>query len=189
MNTHNQIKKILFDYREEYKSLYREGDVKYPDTPITERDIVSGLFCNLTNYCKNKKLSIHTEIKPIPSGDILQERLRELPIIDLVILQNNWIPAAVKIQNKYKKGLIEARFGAVPYKYFHTAIEVKIQSNVSNSKKDIDTLSYIRKKNKSCNCYMVLLNARGRYQDHEKIIAYANENDICLVEYTKNKNA
>ncbi len=188
MNTHyDQIKKILFNFRAEYNGLYSTGDVSNSNTPITERDIVSELYCSLKEYCKGKKISIHTEIKPAPSENISREHLKKLPKIDLVILQNNWVPAAVKIQNKYNKGLIEARFGAVPYKYFHTAIEVKIQSNVSNSKKDIDTLANIRKKSKSCNCYMVLLNARGRKKDHEKILEYADQHEICLVEHTNTK--
>ncbi len=188
MNTHyDEIKKILFNFKTEYKRLYSAGDVRNPDTPITERDIVSELYCKLKEYCKGKRISIHTEVKPAPSGNVSREQLKKLPKIDLVILQNNWVPAAVEIQNKYNKGLTEARFGAVPYKYFHTAIEVKIQSNVGNSKKDIDTLATIRKKSKSCNCYMVLLNARGRKKDHDRIVEYADQHEICLVEHTNTK--
>ncbi len=188
MNTHyDQIKKILLNFKEEYKDLYSEADVNNPNTPITERDIVSELYCHLKKYCKGKKLSIHTEIKPTSSENVTRDQLKKLSRIDLVILQDNWMPSAIKIQNKYNKGSIEARFGAVPQKYFHTAIEVKIQSHVGNSRKDIDTLSAIRKKNKSCNCYMVLLNARGRSKDHENIHCYAKQHDIFLVEHTNDE--
>ncbi len=179
-----EIKKILLKFKTEYESLYSFGIIKNPNTPITERDIVSELYCYLKQYCKGKKLSVHTEIKPAPSENVSREKLKKLPRIDLVILQKDWLPSAVKIQNNYKKGLIEARFGAVPYEYFHTAIEVKIQSTVGDVKKDIDTLKTIRKNNTKCNCYMVLLNARGRRQDHEKVLNYTNKSDLCLVEYT-----
>jgi hypothetical protein len=99
----------------------------------------------------------------------------------------SWLSAATKIQNRYKKGMIQARFSSVPINFFHTAIEVKIQSDVRSAKKDLDTLSGIMEKKKSCNCFMVLLNARGPKKNHEKIIKYAQEKKIYLIEYTFNR--
>ena len=187
---YKKIKRILADLRSEYADLC-SNDLMDPNTPITERDIVAEIYYRLKLFCKKKKLYPHTEIKPASRNFSIDE-LKKLPRIDVVILKNNghlsWLSAATKIQNRYKKGMVEARFSSVPINFFHTAIEVKIQSNVRSAKKDLDTLSGIMKKKKSCNCFMVLLNARGPRKDHEKIIKYAQEKKIHLIEYTFNRH-
>jgi hypothetical protein len=80
----------------------------------------------------------HTEIKPTLNKNTPISELKKSFRIDNVILKNigkqNWIDDAVFIQNRYKKGAIEARFSSVPIEYFHTAIEVKIQSDIPDSK-------------------------------------------------------
>ena len=186
---YEKIKRILADLRSEYANLC-SNDVKDPNTPITERDIVAEIYYRLKLFCEKKTLYPHTEIKPAFSRNLSIDELKKLPRIDVVILKNNghlsWLSAATKIQNRYKKGMVQARFSSVPIVFIHTAIEVKIQSNVRAAKKDIDTLDEILKKNKSCNCFMVLLNARGLRKDHEKIIKYAQEKKIHLIEYTCN---
>ena len=188
MNEHfNEVYHILSDLRADYGNLCPSG-VKDPSTPITERDIVSEIYYRLKNFCVEKELYPHTEIKPAPSENAKREELKRLPKIDVVILKNHknrsWLSSAIKIQDRYKKGMIEARFGSVPVEFFHTAIEVKIQSNVKDAKKDIDTLCGIFERNNSCNCFMVLLNARGLRKDHNQIINYAKEKSIQLIEYT-----
>lgn len=92
--------------------------------------------------------------------------------------------SAKSIQNDYKMGSIQARFSSVPLDFFHTAIEVKIQSSVKGARKDIDTLSKIKKMNKRCNCFLVVLNARGPDKDHKKIASYAELKEITLVDYS-----
>jgi len=64
------------------------------------------------------------------------------------------------------------------------AIQAKIQSNVANARKDIDTLKDIEAKNPACNCFFVLLNACGRTCDHEKILVYVQVKEISIIEYT-----
>jgi hypothetical protein len=81
-------------------------------------------------------------------------------------------------------GAIEARFSSVPVKFFHAAIEAKIQSNIRDAKKDIDTLRWLHDLNPDCHCCFVLLNARGRYSDHDRISAYAEEKGVPITEFT-----
>ena len=190
MNEHFKIVEgILSDLKEKYVNSCT-AEIVDPTAPITERDIVSEIYCRLKNFCHSADLYPHTEIKPAPSESIDPGELRRLPQIDVVILKNlgakTWISSAAKIQNRYKKGLIEARFGSIPIEFFHTAIEVKIQSNVRDAQKDIDTLANIFEQNKLCNCFMVLLNARGHRKDHSKIKQYAEHKSINLIEYTCN---
>ena len=186
------MKRILEDLSSEYGNCCSNDvkDVKDPNIPITERDIVSEIYSRLKVFCQKKKLYPHTEIKPASSIKQSVSNLKKSPRIDVVILKNNesqsWLSDAIKIQNRYKIGPLQARFSSVPVKFFHTAIEVKIQSNVKTAKKDIVTLAAILEKNPSCNCFMVFLNARGPRKDHEKIIEYAQEKKIHLIEYTCN---
>jgi hypothetical protein len=190
MNEHFEIVEgILSDVKEEYLNL-STAEIVDPTAPITERDIVSDIYCRLKKFCHSADLYPHTEIKPAPCENTDPSELRRLPKIDVVILRNlkakTWISSATNIQNRYKKGLIESRFGSVPIEFFHTAIEVKIQSNVRDAKKDIDTLASIFEQNKLCNCFMVLFNARGLKKDHSKIMQYAEQKSINLIEYTCN---
>ncbi|MDX2479361.1 MAG: hypothetical protein QNK24_03370 [Desulfuromusa sp.] len=67
-----------------------------------------------------------------------------------------------------------------------SAIEVKIQSKPIDSKKDIDTLFQLHQKNQACNCYLLLLNARGKRKNHSEIMEYANEKGISFIEHTSN---
>jgi len=184
---YKKIKRILSDIRSEYARMC-SNDVKDPNAPVTERDIVAEIYYRLKLFCKNKSLYPHTEIKPASSTKQSISDLKKLPRIDVVILKNNgsrfWLSDAKRIHDRYKKGLVEARFSSVPIRFFHTAIEVKIQSRVMNAKKDIDILADILKSNKTCNCFMVLLNARGERKNHEKIMDYAQGKDIHLIEYT-----
>ena len=163
-------------------------DVIDQRVPITERDIVAEIYRRLKEFYNNKKLSVHCEIKPAPNDNTKPEELRRLPRIDVGIITNTngraWISSAKKLQEQYKKGFIEARFSSIPIDFFHTAIEAKIQSNVKSAMKDIDTLKQINEVNKSCNCFFVLLNARGQKSDHESIKQYANRKGIYIVEYT-----
>jgi len=114
--------------------------------------------------------------------------LKRLPKIDVGVLsgknRQSWVPAAIKLQNSYDKGLIEARFSSVPIAFFHTAIEVKIQSKPSDARKDIDILKHISDFNPACNCFFILLNSRGQRSDHDAIQRYADQNKIFMFEYT-----
>jgi hypothetical protein len=169
-----------------------DHDVRSPDAPVTERDIVADIRFRMQDFCRSKGLYAHCEIKPVPIGATAPEDLKPLPRIDVAILCDmdgiSWLEEAKKLQNGYKKGEVEARFSSVPVRFFHTAIEVKIQSNVDNAKKDINTLAKIRTQSPSCNCFFVLLNARGIPKDHEKIAAYGAEKGIHVVEHTCRKS-
>ncbi len=165
-----------------------DSDAKDPAIPITERDIVADLRHSLMEFCSAQGYHVHCEVKPADNEEIGPEEMRRLPRIDVVILRDDkkasWFTAAKKLQGKYSKGSIEARFSSVPVKYFHTAIEAKIQSKVDNAIDDIDTLKDIEKKNPSCNCFFILLNARGKVRDHDNILAYAQEKKVRAIEYT-----
>ena len=179
-----QIHNILLKLKSQYAISCSSDDFD-PNQPITERDIVSEIYFQLKLHFRKTRLSVHTEIKPAPSVASETKILRRLPKIDVAILSGkSWPKEAKKLQEKYKKGKIEARFSSVPVKFFHTAIEVKIQSNPRDSQKDIDTLFRIPQKNKSCNCFLVLLNARGKREDHLRIEGYAREMSIPLIEHT-----
>lgn len=182
------IKSILSELRSDYISgcHLNTFDEKLP---ITERDIVAEIYCKLKVFCSNSDLSVHCEIKPAPSENAKTEELKRLPKIDVGILTaaingRTWVSSAIKLQDKYNKGLIEARFSSIPIEFFHTAIEVKIQSKYSDSKKDIDILHKIAALNETCNCFFVLLNARGQRSDHDSIKRYADQKGICVFEYT-----
>jgi len=188
MNDHFQtVRNILVHLKDLYATRCKL-DVDDPAIQITERDIVSDIRQSLIDFCTMNGYYVHCEIRPANDGSIEPDEMKRLPRIDVAILRDtknaSWLAAAKHLQGKYQKGSIEARFSSVPVKHFHTAIEAKIQSNVASAKKDIDTLKDIEEKNPSCNCFFVLLNARGRYCDHEKILAYAHENEVSIIEYT-----
>jgi hypothetical protein len=173
------------------KSRYAAGcslDVNDPDIQITERDIVADIRHSLTAFCTSNGYHVHCEIRPASDETIEPDEMKKLPRIDVVVLQDrkgdSWLAAAKKLQDKYQKSSIEARFSSIPIRFFHTAIEAKIQSNVTSAKKDIDTLKKIEEKNPSCNCFFVLLNARGRVQDHDNILKYGKDRKIIVIEYT-----
>lgn len=184
----DRVVEILEKLKSDYVSSCDDDDVRSPDAPVTERDIVADIRFRLQELCQAKGLHAHCEIKPVPIGANRPEQLKPLPRIDVAILCDrdgvSWLEEAKKLQNGYKKGEIEARFSSVPVSFFHTAVEVKIQSNVGDAKKDINTLVEIRNQNPSCNCFLVLLNARGIPNDHEKIVAYGKEKRIRVVEHT-----
>jgi len=186
----DQIKRCILDLKEEYRQGATTDKIN-PELPITERDIVSEIYYRLKIFCRGKELFSHTEIRPTSSLVTNKEYSRSTDRIDNVILKNNenrsWIQAALDIQNRYKKGEIEARFSSVPVNFFHTAIEVKIQSKFTDLKKDIIKLKYIKEQNPNCNVLFVLLNSRGKQSDHAKIIEYANSESIPIIEYTANE--
>jgi len=177
-NDFDILKSILSDLRSDYISGCQMNTIDQK-SPITERDIVAEIYCRLKGFCNEKGLSVHCEIKPA-TGENAE--------VDVGILSNingrSWISTAMKLQDKYKKGHIEARFSSIPFDFFHTAIEVKIQSNFHDAKKDIDILKQLHDSNKSCNCFFVLLNARGQRADHDAIQKYADSMGICVLEYT-----
>ena len=181
------IKSILRELRTGYISGCQQDAID-PTAPITERDIVAEIYCRLKIFCKSGGLYVHCEIKPAADDTMKPDQLKGLPKIDVGILADmngrSWFSSAMKLQDKYKKGQIEARFSSVPVEFFHTSIEVKIQSNFRDAKKDIDTLTLLHEANKSCNCFFVLLNARGQRPDHVKIQRYADEKGICMFGYT-----
>lgn len=183
----DKVKDILSNLKEDYVNSCT-AEIIDPAAPITERDIVSEIYCRFKNCFHDTDLYPHTEIKPVAFKNIAPKELAILPRIDVVILKDlasrTWISSAIKIQNQYKKGSIESRYSSIPVEFFHTAIEVKIQSNVRDAQKDINTLVQIYEQNKRCNCFMVLLNARGRTKDHLQIKQNAEQKSICLIEYT-----
>ncbi|MCK5862862.1 MAG: hypothetical protein KAH38_10275 [Candidatus Hydrogenedentes bacterium] len=170
---------------------YAQGcgsDIENSNLPITERDTVAEIRSRLQELFADRDLQIHSEIKPASSQNAQLSELKKLPRVDVTVLSDrdgaSWFASAKAIQDRYKKGGIEARFGSVPVEFFHTAIEVKIQSNVRDAKKDIDTLALITDQAPECNCFFVLLNARGRPKDHTAINSYAHERNITVIEYT-----
>jgi hypothetical protein len=185
------IKNILDELRSEYAACC-PLDVDDPEVPITERDIVAEIRSRLKAFCRSRGYQVHCEVKPAPDSGIGPERMRTLPRVDVVVLCNknsvSWLAAAKNLQNKYKKGSIEARFSSIPVEFFHTAVEAKIQSHVANAREDIDNLKMIHESNPSCNCFFVLLNARGRVRDHEQIQEYAQRKGIEIIEYTAKRN-
>ncbi len=191
MNDDSQrIKDILEELKSEYAGCCAL-DVDDPEAPVTERDIVAEIRNKLKRFCHSRGYQVHCEIKPAPSSNIGPEEMRKLCRVDVAVLSNKnsicWLSAAKNLQDKYHKGSIQARFPSVPVEFFHTAIEAKIQSDVANAKKDIDTLKMIHDSNPFCNCFFVLLNARGRVGDHNQIQAYAQRKGIQIVEYTARK--
>jgi hypothetical protein len=187
MNTDFEaIKSILLEIKSDYIKGFSQNEIN-ENTPITERDIIAEIYCRLKLFCLSKKLYKHCEIKPTTGEtDAIDYKLER---IDNVILndigEKTWVSSAIKLQDRYKKRKIEARFASIPICFFHTAIEAKIQSNVKNAKKDIDSLKNIQNANKNCNCFFVLLNARGKKTDHDKIKEYAKNQKICIIEYSQ----
>lgn len=180
------IKSILSDLRSDYSKI-SEIDIIIENAPITERDVVAEIYCRLKMFCGKKELSVHCEIRAVSSEDYTSDQKKGSPIIDVCILTNTdrtWISSAMKIQNNYSKGSFESRYQSIPVNFIHTAIEVKIQSVVNQSKADIFKLKSLYDSNKNCNCFFVLLNARGKRHDHDRIQKYADENGICILEYT-----
>jgi hypothetical protein len=184
------IETILAELKFEYAAQC-PLDVEDPEAPVTERDIVAEIRQRLKAFCRSRRHHVHCEIKPVFDDNATPEYMKSLPRIDVVILSDKnyatWLAAAKMLQDKYRKGSIEARFSSVPVGFFHTAIEVKIQSNVANAKEDIDALKMIADRNPLCNCFFVLLNARGRLQDHHHIQTYAREKGISVIEYVGDK--
>lgn len=185
------IKSFLIQLR----SLYVAScsvDVDDPATHITERDIVADIRHSLMAFCVSNGYQVHCEIRPATDENIEPNEMKRLPRIDVVVLRDirgtSWLAAAKKLQGKYRKGSIEARFSSVPIKFFHTAIEAKIQSNVADAKRDIDTLKSIEEMNPSCNCFFLVLNARGRVRDHDNILAYGREKKVTVIEYTAQRH-
>jgi len=203
-NDFEAIKNILSEIRAEYISCFQRNETDYseigfnnPRTLITERDIVAEIYCRLKEFCNDKDLSVHTEIKPVDRTisvydedelKALKEELKKLPRIDIVILSGKkWIEPAIKLQNAYAKGKFEARFSSVPVDFFHTAIEVKIQSKSSDAIQDINKLKKLHSLNEKCNLYFVLLNARGQQLDHDNIRKeHSEKKGICVIDYTCN---
>ncbi len=184
--TYSDIRKILENVRDQYRGLCK-GDNYDPKLPISKRDLVSEIYCKLRPYCLENRLYIHTEVKPSD-----YELGGKIPEFDLVILssfeKSSWLDFAVEVQNSCGKGRTEARFSSIPIEFFNTLIEVKIQSRVWDSIRDIDKLvsirDAIRKCGRNCNCFHVLLNARGRSGDHQRIIKYADSKGIEIIEHT-----
>ncbi len=179
----------------ELRSLYAAScgvDVDDPETQITERDIVADIRHSLMAFCASNSYQVHCEIRPADDENIEPDEMKRLPRIDVVVLRDrkdaSWLAVAKKLHGKYRKGSIEARFSSVPIKFFHTAIEAKIQSNVASAKSDIDTLKNIEERNPSCNCFFVVLNARGRVRDHDNILAYGSEREVTIIEYTAQRH-
>ncbi len=191
-NDKEAITSILSELWTEYKSLC-QSEIFDQKAPITERDIVAEIYSKLKDFCAERKnLSVHCEIKPYelkPAYDKNDcEKLKGFPRIDIVILSGQaWIAPAINIQNVYNKGKFEARYSAIPVEFFHTAIEVKIQSKPGDAEKDIIKLRKLQEQNNACNCFFVLLNARGQRADHKSIIEkHAKEKGICIFEYSCN---
>ncbi len=184
------IRNILEELRSEYAT-FCPGDVDDPEAPITERDIVAEIRDRLKAFCRSNGYQVHCEVKPAPDCSIGPEHMRMLPRVDVAVLRDknsvSWLDAAKILQNKYPKGFIQARFSSIPVEFFHTAVEAKIQSNVANARNDIDNLKMIHESNPSCNCFFVLLNARGRVGDHEQIRNYAQRTGIEIIDYTAKK--
>lgn len=163
-------------------------DVESAWAPVTERDIVSDIHEALKPFCRSRGYTTHCEMKAVPDIDTGREISRAWPRIDACILTDadgqSWLHAAKTLQNQYVKGHIEARFSAVPAQYLHTAIEVKIQSDVSDARKDLEKLVRVRHLNGACNCFFVLFNARGSASAHASIRALGDSMGICVVEHT-----
>ena len=191
MNQHfKEIRRILEGLKSKYASFCGD-DVESPEAPVTERDIVAEIYQRLKAFRPLKGYQVHCEIKPASSRSCSAEELKSLPRVDVVVLSDkrgaSWLAEAKELQDKFSKGEIEARLSSVPVKFFHTAIEVKIQSDVRDAKKDIDKLARILGKNPSCNCFLVLLNARGKRRGHNRIAQHGDSKGICVLEYTSRK--
>ena len=144
------INTILAELRSDYADQCPH-DVEDSKAPVTERDIVAEIYLRIKSFCQTKRYQVHSEIKPVFDDNATLESMKKLPRIDVVVLSDKngttWLAAAKMLQGKYKKGSIEARFSSVPVGFIHTAIEVKIQSNVKNAEKDIDSLKMIMDQN------------------------------------------
>lgn len=186
------VRDVLLGLRSEYAA-QSPVDVVSPDAPVTEADISSDIRSELKGFCRGRRLHVHCEIKPTPNYAVARMPTKDSSRIDVVILSDHgsasWLEAARKLQDQCDKGAIEARFSSVPVKFFHTAVQVKIQSLVRDARRDIDKLEAIRAENPSCNCFFVLLNARGQPRDHDAIAAYAQDKGIFVVEYTAKRLA
>ena len=66
---YKKIKRILSDLRSEYANLC-SNDVKDPNTPITERDIVAEIYYRLKLFCEKKTLYPHTDLKHASSRSL-----------------------------------------------------------------------------------------------------------------------
>ncbi len=181
---YKEIKEVLVGIRARYISQWESTSSRIP---VSERDIVSKIYAQLSDWAKGRKLHPHTEVKPRFDNKSVSNK-KGIKIIDVALLKDigneSWLESAKEIQAGYQKGNIEARYSSIPLKFFHTVIEVKIQSNFENSKKDILALKKIKTAKPDCNCFFVLLNALGSYRDHRRIKEFAKEHDIEIIEYT-----
>jgi len=182
------VKQVLEKVRADYATGCQAGELMDPGLPITERDILCEIWARLRPFCISAGLHVHSEVKVAPSLDSHHTVLRSAKRVDVAILrdqpQARWLDAAREIQDRKCKGHIEARFEAIPVEYFHTVMEVKIQSHIPDARKDISSLSQIAAANPECNCFFVLLNARGQVCDHNAILTYAKTAGVPIVEYT-----
>ena len=83
-SNYTDIKKVLETLKDDYIEMWKKKD---PVIHITERDIVSEIYSRLKDYCKEKGLHVHTEVKPKLDDNITTNK-KGLPIIDVVILEN-----------------------------------------------------------------------------------------------------
>lgn len=179
---YRSVEKILEHLKKDYQQ-WSQSDVPDPRAPFTERDAVAEIYCRLKDLSVSHDLYVHCEVKPYPFTSP-----KIIPDISLIknLGKRSWTEEANEIHAGHDAGSIESRFSAVPVEFFHAALEIKIQSNFSNAKKDIDKLNQLRQMNPRCNCFLVLLNARGKCRDHEKIIKYGQDKGIGVIEYTRN---
>lgn len=180
------IDNVLAELPSWYSS-YCNGDVDDPKAPITESDIVAEIRHRLLDFCTAKGYHVHCEVRPVFSTDISPDEKRRLKRIDVAVLRDSegqsWFAAA----KTFQPGQF-ARFAFVPVKFFHTAVEVKIPSKLEPAKEDLAKLKSIQDANPSCNCFFVLLNARGKVSNHDRILDYAAEQGITVIEFTAQGN-
>jgi hypothetical protein len=174
-----EVRNALEEIRRDY--IQKRKPRLTPDAPLTESDLQAEIFCKLKKLCVGNDLYVHSEMafdKPTKSK------------FDIVIIEGeDWIKPAENYQGNLKKGNIESRFSHIPDEYFHTIIEIKVQSFFPDAKKDIDKLADIKKRKGKIDCFFVLLNERGKSSDHAKIRKYAKENNVDIIEYTSQKSS
>ena len=104
-----EIRSILAKLRSDYVAQC-SLDVNDPETPITERDIVTELCGRLKVFCRSRGYQVHCELKPAPDENVGPEEMKRLARVDVGILTNrgqaSWLSEAKKLQGKYRKGSI-----------------------------------------------------------------------------------
>jgi hypothetical protein len=95
---------------------------------------------------------------------------------------------AKNLQNKYDKGPRQARFSSIPVEFFHTAVEAKIQSNVTDAKKDIDNLKKIHESNPSVIASLFSSTHEDESETMNRFWNYAQQKGIEIFEYTSKRN-